>query len=344
MRPRANRLFLTALLGALLALPAAAQDGRDRVEEELRRTDDGLDRAREIVVESTSQRARDLLENAFRIQENAWTSFREDRPLVAANLTREARNLGLRAVTLAREDRSLRNRAQREGEKAERALNRAREQLGDNPDPQAIRLLEEAQAQIQRARVQFGEQHFEAALRLAVSAQRLIKQAVGASTGHGGGERVRRELERTDRLIERVSSVLRDTDNPEALRLLDRGRDLQRDAWNALRAGRPRVALAKTQEARGLVNRAHSLVRGPVDRASVDQALGETERVLDRAAERVRESRVERAREVLDKAREHQSRAVDLAGAGQLRRALAETRVARNLAMRAIRLAEEVRP
>jgi hypothetical protein len=142
-------------------------------------------------------------------------------------------------------------------------------------------------------------------------------------------------------LIERGAPVIRESEHEEAARILDRAIELQAQAWEAYRGSRLRPALAFTREARGLIHRALTIVRGPVDAERVIRALEETDLLLDRAAEIVRSSGVDQAVRLLEKAIEHQSRARRFMEENKLRNALAETRVARRLGLRAIQLAEE---
>ena len=116
---------------------------------------------------------------------------------------------------------------------------------------------------------------------------------------------------------------------------------VQSEAQEAYRDGRLVTAFTMTRQARNLVNRAALLAHGPLDDDSVSRALDETDRVLDTAAEIVDSSPSEIAEKLLEKAREHQVRAHDLADRGELRASLAETRVSRSLAKRALRLARE---
>ena len=332
-----SALLVVGLVLLLGPSPAAFAQGADRLEEELRRTDEGLQQAREVVLESRSARARIQLEQAGRVQERAWGAFRDGRPVIAAGLTREAREAGLRAVTLAREDGRLRERAQRELEKGVHALSVAREAFDTPPSDNARRLLEEARAQLERGRTQMQEAHYEPAIRLAVSAQRLVKQALGADAG-AGADLVLRQIERTEELIDRVRDAVRESGNAEAARILEQAADLQSGAREAYREGRLRMAYAGTREARALANRAAALVRGAPDESAARDALEETDRLLDRTADLVRESGDDAARRMLDKARDHQSRARDLLGRDDVRTSLAETRVARSLAKRALAL------
>jgi hypothetical protein len=319
---------------------AWAQD-LERLETELRRTDEKLALARPIVAESHSQRAREILDQAFRTQGVAWDNFRSGRPLVSLRLTQEARRLGLRAVTLAREDMQLRNRARRELDRAQEALQRAMDELGPSLSDTARRLLDEARGQLARADGLFAEQRYEAALRLAISAQRLVRQAVGLGANGASAGRARRELERTDRLIDRAAPLVHETHNDDATRLFDRALALQGTAWETFRAGRARAAVARTREARVLVNRVLTLIRGPVDDERVAQELAETDRVVERANEVVRGAESDSARRVLETARDHQKRARGLFGDRQFRAALAQTLVARRLARRAIGMVQE---
>jgi tetratricopeptide (TPR) repeat protein len=333
-------LGFALVLSAVLPRAAGAQLGGDRVEEQLRLTDEALVRAGEVVQEGRSPRARELLERAFAVQDLAWGHFRGGRTLVAGTVTREARLLAARAVSLAREDSSLEQRAERELEKAVSALERARDSMEGAPDEHAQRLLEEARAQIERARAQIQEGHFEVAIRLAVSAQWLIARSAGDGEGHGA-ESVLRELERTDQLIERVDDLVDESGEEQAARLLEQALQLQRSAREDHSAGRTIVAMAVTRQARDLANRALDLVQGAVDAESVDAALVETESLLQRAAEVVSGAGDERGMELLEKARDHQRRARTAAGEEQFRAALAETRVARSLAKRAMQLVED---
>ncbi len=338
-------LLIAWIAGMILGFvgPAAAQNGGGdggAVEDALRRTDEGLARATEIVRESDSLRAREVLDRATQIQQQAWDRFQGGRRVMAGRLTLEARDIGARSVRIAREAGQLRSRAQREGERAMRILRRAREDLGPDAGAQTLRLLDEARAQIDRGVVQFREQHFEAALRLAISAQRLVRQAVGASSGSAAAPRVLRELERTDRLIERALPIVRDSGDPAATAILDRATDLQATAWDAHRDGRPRVAHASTREGRGLVNRALGLVRGATDPARIEKALADTDALIGRVADVVRESGHDTSIRLLETARKHQTQAHELHSGGRMKEALAKTRVARRLATRAAGLAE----
>jgi hypothetical protein len=267
----------------------------------------------------------------MQLQRDARANLERGRFVIAGSLTLEARLLAGRAVTLAREEAGTRERAEREMERASRALEHARDALGDAAPP-SLRLLAEASALLDRVRASFREQQYNASLRLALAAQRLVAQAIAQGPA-GSGQRLQRELERTDHALER----LRETEwHGGAAEMLARAGGLQDDAWTAFRDRRFEIALARTREARSLAHRLRSELGPVVDAASVADVLRETQGFLDRAADVVRPSDNGRAAMLLERANDHQERARAALQAGQLRPALAQTRVARNLAKRAI--------
>jgi len=74
---------------------------QESCERALHRTDEVLDRAREIVSASGSERASELLGRARQMQGEAWSQFREQHFEACLRLTQGARNLAHRAIRVA---------------------------------------------------------------------------------------------------------------------------------------------------------------------------------------------------------------------------------------------------
>jgi hypothetical protein len=331
-RRRWTARWLLAAVTVLAMVSAVAAQTGDRVREEVARTDEILERAAAVVRESESLRARELLDRAVQIQREARLNLEAARLLIAGRLTLEARGLAARALTLAREETATRSRAEREMERAARALDLARETLREVPPP-ASRVLMEATALLERSRTSFREQQYNASLRLALAAQRLVAQAL--AHGPVGGPRLQRELERTDHVLERVREI--EAALPQAqVEALARAVNLQDAAWAAFRDRRAEEAASRTREARTIALRVRSESGPLVDDAAVGDALRETQVLLDRAADVIGGADDGRAAMLLERAQEHQHRARAMLESGHLRPALAQTRVARNLAARAI--------
>jgi hypothetical protein len=332
---RAALVLLLLTIGMLPLSPAIAQQSGARVEEELRRTDAKIELAESIIRESQSERARQLLEQAKSIQSSAWENFRQGRLLIAGKLTIEARLIAQRAMGLAREDLSIKNRAQRELEIAQSLLQDAKERITESREERALHLLDEARAQIDRGNTQIGEQHYEAALRLALSARRLIRQALRLADDAGGAGRAEIELERTESILERARAYAADAGDEQALLLLERATQIQERAHEAYRSSHFRAVFPGTREARSLAQRAMARIRGPVGKERVNVEIARTQEALARAAETVEGSANSSAQRLLENAKKHQERARRLLEKEKYRPAFAQAIVARRLATRA---------
>jgi hypothetical protein len=340
----------TGWIGAAVR-PASAQlepgELRERLELQLQRTDEMLKNASDLVVASESERARRLLDNALVIQESAWELYarcgtenlRACRN--ASEATTRARREVRHAIQVAREQSTDERAAQQAIDRAQQLLEQAWSSLHDDAAGdaalRATRLLEQAQAQLDRALEQFRERHFAVARLLAESAGRLVQQGVAFDSDESlDAGRVERELERTDRLLERAAPVIRESGRRPAMQLVERATELQARAKQALDQHRPWIAVRLTREARQQVRRALRMVDGPVDPELVAQAVEQTDALITRAAPVVRESAVERAIELLERGIQRQARARTLEADGELHAALAQTRVARRLVQEAL--------
>lgn len=341
-------LLLSALLIAVLQAPADAQTLAE-LERELRQTDESIELAREVVAESESERARVLLTNAVQLQQTAWQLFSNCdgnnlRPCrSAAEVTVRARREALHAVQVAREQSSDERLAQQTIDRAQRMLEEAlaavREQQTD--DTRAMRLLEQAKSQLERANEQYRERQFSIAVRLANSAMSLTRQALNLDDSTLiDRERIEKQIERTQHLIERSAGAIEESRDTRAQDLLRQAVSLQSKARENYSAGRYIAALALTRQSRQLAQRALGrVVEGPVDADAVASAVDKTDVLIERAESTVRSSGSENAVKLLDKAIERQVSARALLRENELKRALAQTRVARNLAGEAVELA-----
>lgn len=341
---------LAAWLMIALSAPASAQAGdRTRLEQELRRTDTLIQEAHEAVARSESERARRLLENAVMVQQVAWRQFERcgldnlGACRNAAEATTRARREVRHAIQVAREQSGQERAAQQVMDSTRQRLDEAlrvlREQRLDNP--QALRLLEQAGMQLERAAEQFRERHFDAALGLAQSAARLLQQALNLGNDeHWNPDRIRRELERTERLHERAAPVIHDSGNEHALKQLAAAEQLQVKAQQAFGEQHLLLALRLTRQARNLLQKALRLIEGPADAELVERAIRQADNLIARAEPVIRESGDERAVRLLEKGLDRQRQARDLLDAEQLHAALAQTRVARNLVQQALELVQ----
>ncbi len=333
------------LAGALiLAAPAAGQgmDPRDRLAREIETTDQVIADARAIVGASESSRAREILPRAVEMQELAHRQFMRcgmDNLTAcegAARATTRARREARRAIQIARSESGLDVEVAHAIERAAGVITEAQVVIGGQGHEVAEQRLAEARTKLERAREQHRARQFRIALNLARAAEREAREVAGLGRiDRVRPERLQIELERTDRLLERTAPGIRESQNERAIRELERAIMLQQRGRAHFVAGRPAAAVRFTREARDAVHGALLLVEEPVDSDQVERALSQTDALIERVASVVRESGRDEAFRLLDAAREHQRRARELLGAGQRNMALAETRIARNLALEA---------
>ena len=329
-------LALLCCLGAFAA-DAGAQE-RERLRNELERTDQILERARTVVEEHGNLRAREQLSFAFQLQERAKTiAFSPYAGLVelqrALELSLRARSLAERAVQIASQQAHLEQRAQQALERLERRLEEARAAAGDVPDESSVRTLELATRRLEQAREAFHEQRFQEVIGISIDTMRFLDSFVRPEPG----QRLERILENTRHLLERA--VADAGENARAQEILQRATTLLEQAEAQRLAGHPDAAERLVQQARELVLNAMRLREAPLDAGRVDLVLEETATYVDDAMQRVQDSASPEAVTLLENAKRHLERARELRLENKLQQALEEARVARNLARRAVQLA-----
>ena len=326
----AAAVCLLTLLGSDIVF---AQD-RDRLRNELETTQRILERARDVVQESGSPRAAEPLMIAARLQEQAIRLAQSDRPRdwsQALERSLQARKLARQAMSVAAQQAQLEKRAQQEIFKLERLLDQISDHADTTPSERAQQLTEMAQRRLLQARQAFHERHFEEAMNLAHDVRRLLENLVPRQPA----QRFDRMFENTQRLLERAHEVASASSNPQAQALAQRAQQQFESAQRTHADGRPEAAFRHLTQARDLAMRSLRLEEGPVDVARLDQLLEETNRYIEGVATRVSESGSQEAPTMLENARRRMDRALSYRQEDKLREALAEARVARNLAQRA---------
>jgi hypothetical protein len=160
----------------------------DRVQAQLERTRDMLERASDRIQECVEDRARAMLHVAFDMQDRAENAALGSRYLGALQLTMGARERGLRALRLCRMEEDLQDAADRALRRTDQVLSRARNRLESRSSgrpalgPARDALARAAEVQDDAYR-QFRSEHYEASLRLTLSARSLAHRAVRLGNG-----------------------------------------------------------------------------------------------------------------------------------------------------------------
>jgi len=149
-----------------------------------------------------------------------------------------------------------------------------------------------------------------------------------------------RELEITDRLIERAADAVREAGSIIGSQHLDRAVELQHGARNAFRSGTHRRASTLTLMAREQAKRAIGSIQMSNENSSlVRRAIERTDDVLKKAHDQVRESKNQNAVSLLERASKTQADGKEFFRGNRLKIALKATLKARDTARKAINVA-----
>ncbi len=338
---------IATILIALIAVTtqvdnAPAQGDLTNLTQAIERNEELLMQAAELVRQTNSVKARSSLQAAVKLHELSKAQLLNDRPVLAVASATRARQAILNTINIAKREAKLEEQAMKAMERANVRLQQARaafEEVGDRDDVPARKLIEEAHHQLQRARNNMQEHMFSVALQLANASAALSTRAITMLKRDGiSQESVLREIERTDSVIERVTSSDQLEQHEVAARAIEQAMELQNRAKSNVRRDNLRLALEQTLRAREIALRVIKSARGgqgPSEDA-VARAIEFTDGLLEHAMEMAREQDAERAHDALEQAVRLQNQAKDEFGKGEYGAAMRMTLRAREIAKRAL--------
>jgi len=157
------------------------EEDPDAVGRALEQTDDALARARDLIIEGAAapkvQRSQDALEAR---QKGARDLLKEGKTRRAFEETRLVRDGVLQLLRECADLPVSEAIAKKALKRAERATERADEDLGQSPTAEARRLEREARAQLQKARLAHARRNFRETLLYAKLVERNLELAIGA--------------------------------------------------------------------------------------------------------------------------------------------------------------------
>ncbi len=316
-----------------LVLAAAFAQNGEKVRRELERVDRFIADAAPVIERSENQKAIELLASARRIQDDAWNMYRQQRYRAALGKTNWAFQLADKALSLARFSPE---RVAEELRRTAELANEAGPKIVASGNPRAIELWKVAQAEQDAARNYFAQEQYLLALKFTFAARLHIRAALEIIHRGGDSERVRLELERTDRLMERAKERVRLTAEHRVRELFARASAWQEQAREAFRQERSPVALRLTFAARDIMLRAWEIGLGTLNQDLVEAALAETDLLVSQWSAAITERGGAKARLTFEQAIRQQQQARQSFNANDLKRAWQETTAARRMITRAI--------
>jgi len=177
-----RKLYITAaviLTATMLGTPVTAQNNLDgdAVRQELERTDDLIQQAREAVFNANSVIAAQALDQAVALQKQAWDEFAGRRYGQAYVFTRKARDRAALAVSNSRQTEQLEGVVQARLEQAGDLLQRAHDALTGNAlDNNLGALFDNARNNLDRAWEFFRGRRYRPALKLAEQVEQAAQK------------------------------------------------------------------------------------------------------------------------------------------------------------------------
>jgi hypothetical protein len=286
--------------------------------------------------------AKKLIDESINQLLRARTNMNQHMFEVAIQAANASIDLSNRAIALLKRDSIGPELVRREIARTDRLLDR----IDDRADritstdlapllQEAHRLQDSARRNEKQGRYIFA---FEETRRARTIARRIINR-FGAATATNE-DAVAGALGLTDKLIDRAAEIARENGDERALTRLDEASRLQQNARDSYTSGRYESALALTQRAREIARNAMRTMSQDIDAESVRGTLERTDQALSKLRSALEGADNEEAEDLFRRASDRQASAWDAFESGEMKRALANSKVARNLAGTALRLLE----
>jgi hypothetical protein len=247
-----------------------------------------------------------------------------------------------RAVRVLKRDTAGPELVRREITRTDRLLDRIDERAHTINSPELSRKIAEAHDLQNRARANATEGRYALAFENTKRARAIARQIINRAGGSTESmvEAVARALELTDGLIDQAYEIARESGNDRAVSQLDEARDMQRNARNAYDARQYDRAATLTQRAREIARDTMRSIDRSIDSDSARRALVRTDEIIARLRAALDNNGGTAAADLHQRAADRQTAAWEAFNSNNLKKALANTKVARNLANRALQQLE----
>ena len=319
---------------ALARSDRQSEENHIRVAEETR---ERLARLRDLMIESgvRDEQAMKLMEQARMLLDKSRLNAQQLRYQLALKLAGDARELAVRAEERIRNTRTLKEATERRLALLDRFIERSRERAQQRAQDRSRDQLAIAEEQLVKARELLNAGRYREARQALERCEKTLRNSVRLMPIAPAGNPQDR-LDEAYLLLERAGEIASDTGEPDpkTIAAIDQARTMLRQAEDALAAGR-------TAEGTDLITRARERLRAAVSAGT----LGMTRERLRLRIEKVETLREETRnlveecpqpgiKELMERAQEHLRLSRGHADDGNLKSAIAEIAVARNLYQR----------
>ncbi|MDH3217508.1 MAG: hypothetical protein OEN01_14700 [Candidatus Krumholzibacteria bacterium] len=232
----------------------------ESVERAIAKTERIIERGREHIKIEENQRLRRMLQEALQLQTKAKQSYRAGRPVMALDLTEQARRIAMRVLKASASKANSEN-VEQAIRLTDALLQEAREVARERDLKELFERIEKAEQLHKQSKHQFDKGDHERALGLTVRAREILKKSLASIRTEPKQDGVESALKKTDEILGRLREAVEQSRDELAAELLSRAQTKQDKAWQNFRQARLRAALANTRLARKLANRAFEQLR-----------------------------------------------------------------------------------
>ncbi len=334
----ASRSYVWPVLCGLLLIGSILQPGlaqaqmvSDNIQQYIERTEELLIWAHGLVTETNSEPARRILRQAADMHQRSMGMLERGMMMESLSVARRARDTMWHAVREAREAMGLEERIRIRSERFRDQHGHLMERARESHNEQALEFLERARRQAGRARDIYHQGDFKLAWKLLEQAGDLMRRSARLLADSGGPERMERELERAQQLIDATRDRLGTEATANQRQLLAEAEEALQRALAARDQGQPGRVLQMTGLAANLARRAAQGAGLGPDEDAVRRQLDRFDTRAERIGDRVRESGSAPARKMYERALGQRERAVAAHRAGDAELALRQIRAAHDL-------------
>lgn len=338
-------IFLTLCLSAATVLAQQWGDP-NRLRNALEKTEELIVRAREVVQESGSERARNQLEMAVRLQKMARDMYgrfgildETEWAMKSGKYTLSSREKAQRAIAITRQAAENEDYVRRRLEKTDDIIRRIEDRAGDDA-PRGLRLmLDTAREKQQRAVEFFRNRRLKASLQITLQVEKSLKEAAEKAGNYRKAERrYQAQLDRYFTLRERIE-LGGYQDRPDVSRALENAERLHVKAGEAVSRndnyGRAENTLQKAVK---ILTRVMENIREPM---KVKAAIEDMEKVAEQVRAQVMQFGDEEIRRQYQNALEHMNKAKAMYSQGRYEESAVQVRAAHQIMNRVAKIVEE---
>ncbi len=289
MKKKMLKSLLIVIAAALLAPISSAQITGDLIENlrtELERTNHILERVREVVRTASSPPAALALEQAVRLQRQAWENFGTGTPegyKFASKLTQAAREQAHKALSIARLSEQGEETVLRKLERIKELLSRAHESLGGSADESLKALFGSARRQLRQAWEFYRAREYRPALKLGNQVEKTVRRLLKIVNRHHNRQaNFQRRVETVRELLSRVRERVAACKSEAAERIFKQAEESFHKALELAENGRFEQAVDQLQRARRIARKAAEMC-GQADNISgrLESLKSEADRIKE---------------------------------------------------------------